>query len=319
MNSIRVAAVLVFALLGATGTSLSHAQATRTWVSGVGDDVNPCSRTAPCKTFAGAISKTAAGGEISVLDPGGFGAVTITKSMTIDGGGGGSGFGSILNAGGTGVLINAGASDVVTLRNLSINGAGSLPGVAGIRILQAKKVYVERVQIFGNGGADPSGRGISDTRTGGGQLFISDSIIRNNSQTGIVITPASGSTTIDVSIRNTQIKSNGIHGITATSGAHVNISNSEIAGHSNLGLYLDEVMGDTQVSVTDTIITDNVTGIHIGAGSPTLILSGVVVTDNNTGMVRGTGPVFTFNNNKFTGNITGNGPFSPGFTTVPPL
>ena len=63
--------------------SLAHAQATRTWVSGVGDDANPCSRTAPCKTFAGAISKTAAGGEINVLDPGGFGAVTITKSITI--------------------------------------------------------------------------------------------------------------------------------------------------------------------------------------------------------------------------------------------
>jgi hypothetical protein len=64
-----------------------QAQATRTWVSGVGDDVNPCSRTAPCKTFAGAISKTAAGGEISALDPGGFSAVTITKAITINGGG----------------------------------------------------------------------------------------------------------------------------------------------------------------------------------------------------------------------------------------
>src|SRR5947208_4349132 len=65
----------------------AYAQATRTWVSGVGDDVNPCSRTAPCKTFAGAISKTAAGGEIDALDDAGYGAVTITKSLTIDGGG----------------------------------------------------------------------------------------------------------------------------------------------------------------------------------------------------------------------------------------
>ena len=66
----------------------AHAQATRTWVSGVGDDANPCSRTAPCKTFPGAISKTAPGGEIDALDPGGFGALTITKAITIDGGGG---------------------------------------------------------------------------------------------------------------------------------------------------------------------------------------------------------------------------------------
>ena len=69
-----------FALFFAAG---AQAQATRTWVSGVGDDVNPCSRTAPCKTFAGAISKTANGGEIDCLDPGGYGTLTITKSITV--------------------------------------------------------------------------------------------------------------------------------------------------------------------------------------------------------------------------------------------
>src|SRR5574339_613770 len=78
INAIAVVVTLTLA-------TTAHAQATRTWVSGVGDDANPCSRTAPCKTFAGAISKTAANGEISVLDPGGFGAVTITKSITIVG------------------------------------------------------------------------------------------------------------------------------------------------------------------------------------------------------------------------------------------
>src|ERR1700709_1522823 len=80
----------------------AYAQATRTWVSGVGDDVNPCSRTAPCKTFAGAISKTAVNGEINCLDPGGYGAVTIPKSMTIDCR---HTFGSILNAGTNGINI----------------------------------------------------------------------------------------------------------------------------------------------------------------------------------------------------------------------
>src|SRR5437870_2432939 len=112
--------VLVLSLLSIGITSLAHAQATRTWVSGVGDDVNPCSRTAPCKTFAGAISKTAAGGEIDALDPGGFGAVTITKAITIDGAGTNA---SILASTTNGIVINAGAADVVILRNLSINGA----------------------------------------------------------------------------------------------------------------------------------------------------------------------------------------------------
>src|ERR1700752_614784 len=99
--------------------SLAHAQ-TRTWVSGVGDDVNPCSRPAPCKTFAGAISKTAAGGEINALDPGGFGAVTITKSMTIDGSGGS--MAGVLVSGTNGIVINPGADDGGALRNLGIKG-----------------------------------------------------------------------------------------------------------------------------------------------------------------------------------------------------
>src|SRR3979490_1728133 len=105
-----------FALSFCALTASAQAQATRTWVSGVGDDANPCSRTAPCKTFAGAISKTAAGGEIDALDPGGFGAVTITKTITIDGGAGQAG--GILAALTTGVIINAGAGDIVTLRNI---------------------------------------------------------------------------------------------------------------------------------------------------------------------------------------------------------
>src|SRR3954462_4955473 len=110
----------VFTVCVLVGTS-AFAQATRTWVSGVGDDLNPCSRTAPCKTFAGAISKTAAGGEINCLDPGGFGTISITKSITIDCAGT---LGSILASGPNGVLVN-GASIVVTLRNLSIQGAGT--------------------------------------------------------------------------------------------------------------------------------------------------------------------------------------------------
>ncbi|HMI77691.1 MAG TPA: hypothetical protein VK484_02810, partial [Ferruginibacter sp.] len=108
-------------------SEISFSQATRTWVSGVGDDVNPASRTAPCKTFAGAISKTATGGEINVLDAGGYGAVTITKSITIDGRGAQA---SILSTMTNGIIINAGPDAIVIIRNLSINGAGN--GINGI-------------------------------------------------------------------------------------------------------------------------------------------------------------------------------------------
>jgi hypothetical protein len=113
------------------GTTMLYGQASRTWVSGVGDDANPCSRTAPCKTFAGAISKTAAGGEIDAMDPAGYGAVTITKAITIDGGGGQ--VASVLVSGTNGIVVQAGPSDVVILRNLRINGIGT--GINGIRFL----------------------------------------------------------------------------------------------------------------------------------------------------------------------------------------
>ena len=105
--------VAVFASTLLAASHAAHAQATRTWVSGVGDDANPCSRTAPCKTFAGAISKTAAGGEINVLDPGGFGAVTITKAITISSEGFEAG---VLVSGTNGIIINAGTNDVVVLQ-----------------------------------------------------------------------------------------------------------------------------------------------------------------------------------------------------------
>src|SRR5215212_5612581 len=145
MAAIAVAATMVSA-------TAAQAQATRTWVSGVGDDVNPCSRTAPCKTFAGAISKTAAGGEIDCLDPGGFGAVTITKNLTIDGTDG-AGFGSILASGTNGVNVNDSATAspntiVVTLRKISINGAGTTLGVNGINFTSGRRVNVEDCQIF---------------------------------------------------------------------------------------------------------------------------------------------------------------------------
>src|ERR1700712_893737 len=109
----------VFFTAGVLYSAPAAAQATRTWVSGVGDDANPCSRTAPCKTFAGAMSKTGTGGEINCIDPAGYGTVTITKSMTIDCTGT---FGSILASATTGVTIN-GAGISVRLRGLSINGA----------------------------------------------------------------------------------------------------------------------------------------------------------------------------------------------------
>src|SRR6188472_4026685 len=138
MRRIALLALVIGILSPFLASAPAHAQATRTWVSGVGDDANPCSRTAPCKTFAGAISKTAAGGEIDALDPAGFGAVTITKSITIDGTPFQAG---VLASGTNGIIINAGANDVVVLRGLSVEGVSS--ALNGIRVMNAGAVFVE--------------------------------------------------------------------------------------------------------------------------------------------------------------------------------
>jgi hypothetical protein len=158
------------------GLAPANAQATRTWVSGVGDDVNPCSRTAPCKTFAGAISKTAAGGEISVLDPGGFGTVTITKSLSIVSDGS---EGSILASGVTGIIINAGSTDVVSIYGLKMEGAGVTPGSYGIRVLQAGSVYISHTVIRGFKGTP--GYGVSvESATNATRVFLNNVEINNN-------------------------------------------------------------------------------------------------------------------------------------------
>src|SRR5437763_364611 len=129
---------------------IASAQATRTWVSGVGNDADPCSRTAPCKTFAGAISKTASPGIINCLDPGGFGAVTIGKDITIDCTGT---LGSILASGVQGVIVSATSTQNVVLRNIDINGAGLTLGTNAVNVTQAKSVTLDGVTI-GNFSAD---------------------------------------------------------------------------------------------------------------------------------------------------------------------
>ena len=178
----------------------SHAQATRTWVSGVGSDANPCSRTAPCQTFAGAISKTAAGGEINVIDPGGFGTVNITKSITIDGLGP---MASILAAGTNGIIVN-GAGIVVNLRNLTINGANNTIG-NGIRILNAARVNIDNVTIENFGGVAPSnGRGVTiETSVANVEVTIQNSRLANLNNIGIHSNPTGGN--VNLTVNNTSL------------------------------------------------------------------------------------------------------------------
>jgi hypothetical protein len=300
MNKFRFTIkVLVIATFMFAFASIAQAQATRTWVSGVGDDVNPCSRTAPCKTFAGAISKTAAGGEIDCLDPGGFGAVTITKSITIDGTHGG-GFGGILASLTTGIIVNDGATGspgtiVVRLHSLSINGA--LNGTNGIRYISGKSLFVDDCQIFGFRGAP--GFGIDASLTlDGGQLWVKDSIIDNNASDGIRATTTVGQ--IKVIIDNVKSQKNAV-GIHVSNNASVFISNSATTNNTSHGVQIENNTSANLVSCTMFGNAGN--GLNAGAGAPSVRLSdNNIINNTGVGVNIAGGTVFTFGDNKIRGN-----------------
>ena len=223
-----LAAVAVVFALAATPAA---AQATRTWVSGVGDDANPCSRTAPCKTFAGAISKTAPSGEISVLDPGGFGAVTITKSITISSIGAEAGV--LTTLGGNGVVINiAGVDGRVVLRGLDIECVGT--GGNGVRVISAFDVLIEDSVIHGcRNTATTAGVLVNTTTTS--RVTIRNSTLHSNSL-GISVTAQNGSG--HVKLYNSLLLDNFVGGLsvdsTGTVGNDVEIFNNQIIGASGL-------------------------------------------------------------------------------------
>jgi len=256
MPKFRVLALLVgaaFAMM--LPQAPAQAQATRTWVSGVGDDANPCSRTAPCKTFAGAISKTAPGGEIDALDPGGFGALTITKSITIDGGGGQ--VASVLVAGTNGIVVAAGGTDVVILRNMRFDGlrggGNAHAGLSGIRFLSGAKLIVDHCWVFGF-----NTHGIDIATTAAGSFVgINDTFIDNAGKTGVIVESTAAT---QVVLENVQARGNNF-GLGVTVGNTAMVNNSVFANGVGGGIAVDS--GGT-VGLANTDIVFNGTGI-VGA------------------------------------------------------
>jgi hypothetical protein len=273
--------------------AVASAQATRTWVSGVGDDANPCSRTAPCKTFAGAISKTAAKGEIDTLDPGGFGAVTITKSIILDGT---SGIAGVLVSGTNAINIAAGASDVVILRNLDINGVGT--GLVGISITGAGDVRIENCKIYGF-----TGRGIDDHRTSG-DLYVTDTVISNNTQTA-VLASAGGGSTLNLTLKRVQMHNNGNAGLAITGGAHATVVHTISTSNAAHGFYADS---GSILDLDDSVSSGNVNGITSISGG-LVRMSNTTVTNNGGGLVTTMGSqILSYGNNRVTGNYSNNAP-----------
>jgi hypothetical protein len=256
----------------------AQAQATRTWVSGVGDDANPCSRTAPCKTFAGAISKTAPAGEINCIDPGGFGAVTITKSITLDCTGT---FAGVLVSGTNAINIPVGGI-AVNLRGLDIEGIGT--GLIGVSVTAAATVHIENCRIFGfqAGGAT----GINFAPTGaGGTLVVNNTHVHTNG-TGIVLNGATGA--VNMTLRDVIVDTNSSNGVLITStGTHA-------------GATIDR----------STLSFNGGSGLALSGAGTVAIIGNSTVSGNTTGASNSGGTLMSFKNNQIAGNVSDGTPIT---------
>jgi hypothetical protein len=270
---------------GSTSSPLTQTVlAIRTWVSGVGNDSNDCSRTAPCLTFAGAIANTAAGGEIDCLDPGGFGTVTITKAITLDcASGSGRQVGSILASGSDGIVITgmpAGSS--VTIRNLSINGVvgTGAPGLNGIRYISGGgALHIENVRIFGF-----SQKGVDFENAAAANLFIRSSQISDNVSGGGIFVKPSGGVLANVSLENVRMDRN-LFGLRVEDGGKVTVKDSVAHANANNGFLAVSSAVAAEINLVRSIASNTLAnGIATSGPLATIRLFNSAITDNGTGI-----------------------------------
>jgi hypothetical protein len=274
----QLRAAFTFFVLAALPTAEAHAQTTRTWVSSNGSDSNLCTRTAPCQTFAGALAKTSAGGEISVVDASDYGPVTISKSITLNGDGALAG---ILAPSTNGVIVNAGVNDRVVLRNISINGVGT--GLNGVRFIAGKELTVEHVSISGF-----TGIGIDMSQANESHLFVKDTQITNVA-TGIFVTATGGQAR--ATLDNVHLTGNAT-GLQVSTGGYAMISDSVISGNT-FGIYASS---SALVNVENCKIAFNGYGVT-ALTSASIGLSKSQIYSNSYGIYYTGAYVFSSSNN----------------------
>lgn len=317
LRSLTLVGTLLTSFLFLPATQ-AQAQATRTWVSGVGDDVNPCSRTAPCKTFAGAISKTAAGGEISVLDPGGFGGVTITKAISITNDGAGEA--GILVAGTNGITVNAGSQDVVRLHGLVIDGGKDFTSLAGIRFLAGGELHVENCLIKNFQGPS-AGFGIQFTNATPANLYVSDTVIVHNVNGqgggGILIKPTSNGG-VKAVLNRVQSYNNlfgiKVDGSTSTNPIRVQMLDSVMATNVFNGAWVVSSAGADSfiISINSAMVNNQLNGVLADGAKAHILLSGSTMTSNDVGVAAAnSGILASYKNNNINANFTDNGTIPP--------
>jgi hypothetical protein len=289
---------VLIAVLMCLMTASAFAQATRTWVSGVGDDVNPCSRTAPCKTWAGAISKTAVGGIIDALDPGGFGAVTITKAMTLEGNGT---LASTLHSGTAGIIINitSGTNRDVVLRNILLDGAGVTLGTNGIRFLAGDSLLVEDCYI-----THDSSNGIDFEPNSTAQLTVRRTSVQL-ANVGIFIAPAAGGSALST-IFDSVIDKNGT-GIQGQDNSRVNVFHSSVNSNAGDGIFANGLTGTGLTMMVEACdVSNNNIGIHSNGSAATRVSACTIVGNSGLSVsATASSTLITFQNNHiaFNGSV----------------
>lgn len=298
MMTSKIVRFFAAATLAAGFSTAAHAQATRTWVSGTGSDANPCSRTAPCQTWAGAFVKTATNGEISALDPGGFGAVTLSKSITLNGDGTLAG---ILNAGTTGIIVNITtnlATDKVVIRNVSIQGAGT--GTDGIRIMDGQEVIVDNVTIGGFTDA-----GVDVTQSQSGNVFLRNVRISKGA-VGVRTQTTAGA--VNGTFENVAIDGMTSHGVEAVNNTTLALRNVETSRCSGSGVR--SAAASVNLAVEESVSSGNNFGYEAVLGN--LRIANSAMFFNNTNC---TSSVLSAGNNRSAGNTITNNP-TPGGMTI---
>ena len=260
MTKFRIVLTVVALLI----TSSAFAQATRTWVSGVGDDANPCSRTAPCKTFAGAISKTAVDGEIDVLDPGGFGAVTITKGIRICGL---SFNASVLVSGTNGIVIST--TGKVELSHIQIQGLTT--GINAISVVNVGKLTVDSCDIM-----NFATSGININMGAAAQVQVLNTNFTNIPGNGIISTTTAGAINIDVDHSSFNSCGTGVH---TQANSIATVSNSTLTSN---GTALQADNSSVMLAVNNTI-TENTNGIVSLANGSVIRIAGNFIQQNAVG------------------------------------
>lgn len=281
--------IITFAVIFIFGTTITQAQSLHTWVSGSGNDANPCTYVAPCKTFAGAIAKTSVGGEIDAMDRGEFGPVTITKAITIDGGNQGL---SIMAVNTNGIVVAAQPDDVVILRNLKINGVrgSDKGGINGIRFISGADLNVENCVIFGF-----NNNGVDIALGTASSVHIINTIIKNVGGAGVSATSTTSAVTVGIDNSQIMVTNIGVH---AGDKSRVDINRSFIEHATTNGVQVDATAGDSIATVDHSDISYNGTGVNVTGGA-FVVLADNKVFDNGTAVSATGGTCNSYGTNSF--------------------